>query len=171
VPVSSRFRPYCGSVDQARTRLPHTYHATGGRPRLPASAARRGYPGAGTARLTGFGTGVVITALTLLGGAADTAVFGGPGAFLGLVFVAASVAGALWVRRADLAAAPVSAPIAFALTLAVTTPSGDPGFLGHVMSTVTALATHTGWLYTGTLLAAAVAAGRKIAPERVRGRR
>lgn len=123
------------------------------------------------ARLTGFGTGVLITLLTLLGGYLDTALFGADGDCLGLVFVAASVAGAFWVRQADLAAAPVSAPIAFALALALTGPGIGGGFLGNVMGTVTALATHTGWLYSGTLLAAVVAIARRVVPARLRMRR
>ncbi|MCQ4082293.1 hypothetical protein NGB36_17180 [Streptomyces sp. RB6PN25] len=116
-----------------------------------------------SARLTGFGTGVVITSITLAGGAIDSWLFNGPGVFFGLVFVAASIAGALWVRRYDLAAAPVSAPIAFALALVFTGDSGSGGIVGHLMGTVTGLATHTVWLYAGTILAAVVAVVRKFA--------
>jgi hypothetical protein len=114
------------------------------------------------ARLTGFGTGVVITAITLAGGAIDSWLFHGPGVFFGFVFVAASITGALLVRPYDLASAPVSAPIAFALTLLLTGDSGDGGIGGHIMGTVTGLATRTLWLYTGTVLAAAVAVARKL---------
>ncbi len=66
------------------------------------------------------------------------------------------------MRYADLAAAPVSAPIAFALAMALTGDDGGGGLLGHLAATVTGLATHTGWLYAGTLLAAAVAAARAV---------
>ncbi|CCB76615.1 MULTISPECIES: DUF6542 domain-containing protein [Streptomycetaceae] len=144
-----------------------TVYGTRRRTPLPRAAvaalARAARP---KARLTGFGTGVLITALTLLGGAADALLSDGPGIFCGLLFTTASLLGALWVRPADLAAAPVSAPIAFALTLAVTGPGAGEGVLGHLMGMVTSLATHTGWLYTGTLLAAAVTATRKLLPAR-----
>lgn len=123
-----------------------------------------------SARLTGLGTGLVVVTLTVLGGALDNVFTDGPGTFFGAVFVTASVLGALWVRRADLAAAPVSAPIAFALALGVTGESGDGSFLGHVAGTVTGLATRTGWLYGGTALAAAIAAARKIGAQRARKR-
>jgi hypothetical protein len=117
------------------------------------------------ARLTGFGTGVVITAITLAGGVIDSWLFHGPGVVFGLVFVVASIAGALWVRPYDLAAAPVSAPIAFTLALAVVggSGSGSGGIIGRLMGTVTGLATHTVWLYAGTILAAAVVVVRKFA--------
>ncbi|MBY8884086.1 hypothetical protein K7472_04405 [Streptomyces sp. PTM05] len=112
------------------------------------------------AKLTGFGAGVVIGVLTLLGGGLNVLFADQPGAFFGVVFVLASVAGALWVRRADLAAAPVSAPIAFAVALVITGDDGGGGLLAHAAATVAGLAERTGWLYTGTLLSAAVAAAR-----------
>ncbi len=121
-----------------------------------------------SARLTGLGTGLLVVTLTVIGGSLDNVFTGGPGTLFGVVFVIASVLGALWVRNADLAAAPVSAPIAFALALGVTGESGDGSFLGHVAGTVTGLATRTGWLYGGTALAAAIAAARKLSAGRVR---
>ncbi|MEU1628720.1 DUF6542 domain-containing protein [Streptomyces sp. NPDC020096] len=123
-----------------------------------------------SSRLTGLGTGLVVVTITVIGGALDNLFTDEPGTFFGVVFVVASVLGALWVRGADLAAAPVSAPIAFALALGVTGESGDGSFLGHLAGTVTGLATRTGWLYGGTLLAAVIVAARKISDQRARRR-
>lgn len=181
MPASSYFHPYFYRVDHPRTRTSHpsrsatmrsdgppvdtaTAHHTrahrGGQPSSPAALlSRLAHP---SARLTGFGTGVVITAITLAGGAVDSWLFNGPGIFFGIVFVAASIGGALWVRPYDLAAAPVSAPIAFAIALVVTGDTGSGGIVGHLMGTVTGLATHTAWLYAGTILAAVVAVVRKF---------
>ncbi|MDI5964027.1 hypothetical protein POF50_011780 [Streptomyces sp. SL13] len=169
-------------MEQPRTRIPRPSpeEAGGGGPRLSRSASDRPAagrppgrparppsrpggvrpPGRPAARLTGFGTGVVLCVLTLLGGAANRVFSDDLGAFYGVVFVLASVAAACWVRRADLAAAPVGAPIAFALGVAVTGADGGGGFLGFVAATVTGLATQTGWLYTGTVLSAAIATAR-----------
>jgi hypothetical protein len=170
-------------VEQPRTRIPRPSpdEAGGGprparpapgrgpaaaRPARPGRPARpRPRPGAGRppgrpARLTGFGTGVVLCALTLLGGALERLFSDDLGWFFGIVYVLASGSAACWVRRADLAAAPVGAPIAFALGVAVTGAGGGGGFLGFVAATVTGLATRTGWLYTGTVVAAGIAAVR-----------
>lgn len=135
-----------------------------GRPPVPRSGPgpRAGSSALPAVKLTGFGAGVVISAVTLLGGVVNRLFSDELGVLFGVVFVAASVAGALWVRHMDLAAAPVSAPIAFALTVALIGDDAGGGILGHVAATVTGLATQTGWLYAGTLLAAAVAAARRI---------
>ena len=106
---------------------------------------------------------------SLFGCAADTLLFGGPGVFFGLVFTLAAAAGAQWVRVGDLAAAPISAPIAFAAALALTGGSGG-GFLGHLMGTVTGLAEHAGWLYFGTLTSVVIVLVRRTAHRRA-GRR
>lgn len=113
-------------------------------------------------RLTGLGTGALITAVTLLAGAADSLLFDGPGVFFGLVFVAVSVAGAVYVRPYDLVAAPVAAPIAFALGITLTADGGGGGLAGHVIGVFTSLALMTGWLYTGTVLAALIVAVRAL---------
>jgi hypothetical protein len=173
-------------VEQPRTRIPRPSatdagggtgrpprSATGRPPGRPGTARPAGRPGAGrplpgrpAAKLTGFGTGVVVCATTLLGGVVERMFSDDLGVFFGVVFVGASLAGALWVRQADLAAAPVCAPIAFALGVAVTGDDGGGGLLAHITATVTGLATLTGWLYTGTLLAAAVAAVRRFGRRR-----
>ncbi|WP_127358434.1 DUF6542 domain-containing protein [Actinacidiphila soli] len=122
-------------------------------------------------RLTALGTGLSLTAVALGGGALDTLMFGEPGVFFGVVFVFACVAAALLVRPYDLSAAPISAPIAFTVAVALTADSGTGGVAGHAMGAVTALALLTGWLYTGTLLAAAIVGVRKVADVRKARRR
>lgn len=173
-PVSPWLRPYVGRVEQHITRMRHVNGTDPARPRSPGAAGQDAEdqaeaavrPAAGPPRLTGLGTWVVITLLSVLGGALDSWVSGGPGVLFGLVFLAACVGGGLWVRRQDLSAAPVSAPIAFTLALALTGDSGGGGLSGHAMGVLTGLATETGWLYAGTLCAALIAAVRKVAAVR-----
>lgn len=112
-------------------------------------------------RLTGLGAGLLTTVVTVAGGAVDTTLFGGPGAFFGMVFVLVSMTAAMYVRPYDLVAAPVAAPIAFAAGIALTADSGG-GLAGHLIGTFTGLATLTAWLYTGTLLAALIAGFRAL---------
>ncbi|MFC4032684.1 DUF6542 domain-containing protein [Streptomyces polygonati] len=112
-------------------------------------------------RLTGLGTGLLTTGVTVLGGAVDSLLFGGPGVLFGLVFVTVSVAGAVYVRPYDLVAAPVAAPIAFATGIALTSDGGS-GLVGHLLGVFTGLALLTGWLYTGTLLAALIVGVRAL---------
>jgi hypothetical protein len=113
-------------------------------------------------RLTGLGTGLLTMVVTVLGGVVDAALFDGPGAFFGVVFVAVSVAGALYVRPYDLVAAPVAAPIAFAAGIVLTADSGTGGLAGHLLGVFTGLALMTGWLYTGTVLAALIVSVRAL---------
>jgi hypothetical protein len=114
------------------------------------------------ARLTGLGTGLLTTVVTVLGGAVDSFLFDGPGVLFGLVFVAVSVVGAVYVRPYDLVAAPVAAPIAFAAGIALTADDGNGGLAGHLIGVFTGLALMTGWLYTGTVLAALIVAVRAL---------
>lgn len=113
-------------------------------------------------RLTGLGTGVLTTLVTVLAGALDALLFDGPGVFFGVVFVLVSVTAAVYVRPYDLVAAPVSAPIAFAVGIALTADSGDGSFVGHLLGLFTGLALMTGWLYTGTVAAAVIVAVRAL---------
>lgn len=113
-------------------------------------------------RLTGLGTGLLTTSVTVAGGAVDALLFDGPGVFFGVVFIGVCVAAAVYVRPYDLVAAPVSAPIAFAVGIALTADSGDGGLVGHVLGMFTGLALMTGWLYTGTVLAAVIVAVRAL---------
>ncbi|WP_405586926.1 DUF6542 domain-containing protein [Streptomyces sp. NBC_01190] len=114
------------------------------------------------ARLTGLGTGLLTTAVTVLGGAVDATVFNGPGLLFGLVFVLISVVGAVYVRPYDLVAAPVAAPIAFAAGILLTSDGGGGGLVGHLLGVFTGLALLTGWLYTGTVLAAMIVGIRAL---------
>ncbi|CAG6394102.1 hypothetical protein NMG29_32405 [Streptomyces cocklensis] len=113
-------------------------------------------------RLTGLGTGVLVTLVTVLAGTVDAMLFDGPGTFFGVVFVAVSVTAAVYVRPYDLVAAPVSAPIAFALGIGLTADSGGGGLVGHLLGLFTGLALMTGWLYTGTVAAALIVAVRAL---------
>ena len=152
-----------------------TTAAAGRKPRRPAERPARTRQPHGPRRLeprlTALGTGLGLTAVTLLGGAVDTMFFGEPGAVFGVVFVLACVAAAVLVRPYDLSAAPITAPIAFAMTVALTADSGTGGVSGHAMGAMTALALLTGWLYTGTLCAAGIAGVRKVADVRKARRR
>ncbi|MDX3072095.1 DUF6542 domain-containing protein [Streptomyces sp. NPDC088354] len=141
-------------------RRPAGATAVGGGPRRgPLWGVRRGQS---ESRLTGLGTGVFITLTALCGGAVDSLMNGEPGTLFGVVFLLACIAGGVWVRPYDLSAAPVSAPIAFTIALAVTADGGG-GLTGHVMALLTGLATLTGWLYGGTVCAAVITAVRKVA--------
>lgn len=113
-------------------------------------------------RLTGLGTGLLVTVVTVLAGAVDAMLFDGPGVLFGLAFVAVSVTAAVYVRPYDLVAAPVSAPIAFAVGIGLTADSGDGGLVGHLLGLFTGLALMTGWLYTGTVLAALIVGVRAL---------
>ncbi|WP_225847713.1 DUF6542 domain-containing protein [Streptomyces sp. HPF1205] len=113
-------------------------------------------------RLTGLGTGLLTTVVTVLGGLADSYLFDGPGVLFGVVFVAVSVAGAVYVRPYDLVAAPVAAPIAFAVGIALSADDGGGGLVGHLIGVFTGLALMTGWLYTGTALAALIVSVRAL---------
>lgn len=97
---------------------------------------------------------MVLSIVTLFGGLVDALVFDGPGALFGVVFLLACFFAAARVRSSDLMAAPVSAPIAFALTLALTAPASGEGLSGQVLGVATGLAMQAGWLYAGTLIAA-----------------
>lgn len=88
----------------------------------------------------------------LSAGAVDQLLLDGSRTVYGVVFVLASVACAIWVRPADLVAAPVAAPIAFAAGLLVT---------ANPMGMVTGLALRAGWLYGGTLTAVLIVLIRK----------
>ncbi|WP_431033830.1 DUF6542 domain-containing protein [Streptomyces sp. P6-2-1] len=111
-------------------------------------------------RLTGLGTGLFAAAAMLL--ASGLALAAGSSVLLyGLLFLPVSVLAALWVRPADLLAAPVAAPIAFAVGLAPLAES-EGGLAGHAVGVVTALALHAGWLYGGTAAAVALVGWRKV---------
>ncbi|MGA5700786.1 DUF6542 domain-containing protein [Peterkaempfera bronchialis] len=115
-----------------------------------------------------MGTGVVALAVTLLGALADSLLLGGPGVLFGMVYVAVCFQLAVRVRPADLPAAPIAGPIAFALALLLLGPTSGAGFGGHVMGLTGGLATQAGWLFAGTGVAAAIVVARAVAIRRSR---
>ncbi|MGP4112579.1 DUF6542 domain-containing protein [Streptomyces sp. 4N509B] len=103
-------------------------------------------------RLTGMGCGALAT-LAMVGAAWLCELLGGVPTLYGVLFVAASVAAAVWVRPADLICAPIAAPLAFAAGLVTT---------GGLTDSVTELALRAPWLFAGTAAAALVALVRRI---------
>ncbi|MYQ61577.1 hypothetical protein GTY68_30970 [Streptomyces sp. SID4926] len=144
---------------------PQGAQGRGGRPRPPrrprtASGATRTPSRVPGPRLTGLGTGLFAAAAMLL--ASGLALAAGSSVLVyGLLFLPVSVLTALWVRPADLFAAPVAVPIAFAVGLAPLAES-EGGLAGHAVGVVTALAVHAGWLYAGTAVAVALVMARKV---------
>ncbi|NGO71569.1 hypothetical protein G5C65_25110 [Streptomyces sp. SB3404] len=120
-------------------------------------------------RLTGLGTGVFAGLLMALWGGLDGLLMASSADAYGGFFVLVCAAAALWVRPAELYAAPVAAPLAFTVGLLCV---GGPGHgIGSRLQQVfTNLALQAGWLYAGTLLAGAIAAGRWLAGRRRRRR-
>ncbi len=121
-------------------------------------------------RLTAVGGGVVTLGATFAGGALDSWLFGGSGVLLGLVYVAVSFQVAVRVRPADLAAAPISGPISFAVTLGVFGSAPSPGLAGEAIGLASSLATQAGWLFTGTALSGVITLARRFALSRARRR-
>ncbi|MBT2387058.1 DUF6542 domain-containing protein [Streptomyces sp. ISL-11] len=121
------------------------------------------------ARLTGLGGGVLLVLAMLTAGWLDARTAGGSATAYGVCFLVASAAGAAWVRPVDLATAPVTAPIAFAVG-AVPLSGGSGGLAGQAMGMVTVLSLNAGWLYAGTLLSALIAFARRVALIRSRRR-
>jgi Rossmann-like domain len=117
----------------------------------------------GAPRFTATGIGVVTCGITLVGGVLDALLLDGPHVLFGLCFLGACLFAAARVRASDLMAAPISAPLAFALTLLLTLPNDGGGLSGHVIALATGLATRAGWLYAGTLVAAGLAVLRYFA--------
>ncbi|MEU5923556.1 DUF6542 domain-containing protein [Streptomyces antimycoticus] len=102
-------------------------------------------------RLTGLGAGL-LTALTMLGiGCLDALLFSGSPTVYSVLFLPACAACGLWVRPADLLAAPVTAPLAYTVGL-LPINDGSAGFSGQAVGVFTALSLQAGWLYAGTLL-------------------
>ncbi|WP_171987694.1 DUF6542 domain-containing protein [Streptomyces sp. MP131-18] len=128
-----------------RTRVPRP----AGRPApRPGPRQRRRLP---RPRLTGLGCGVLAT-VTMVAAARCCDLLGGAPTLYGVLFVAACVAAAVWVRPADLVCAPIAAPIAFATGLLASAGPAD---------TVTQLALRAPWVFLGTLAAVAITLVRK----------
>ncbi|GAA2073149.1 hypothetical protein GCM10009801_26250 [Streptomyces albiaxialis] len=112
-------------------------------------------------RLTGLGTGVFAGLLMALWGWLDSLLFDASPDVYGVFFVLVCVAAALWVRPAELYAAPVAAPLAFTLGLFCVGGPGD-GIAGQLQNVFTNLALHAGWLYGGTIVAAVLMVVRRV---------
>ncbi|MGW6918259.1 DUF6542 domain-containing protein [Kitasatospora sp. NPDC054939] len=136
--------------------LPLRRRAAGERPRT-------GRP----ARLTAVGTGVAAVAATLVVAGADRLLFGGLGVLFGIGYLVVCFQLAVRVRFADLPAAPISGPIAFAVALLLLEPVPSPGVTAQVVSLATGLALRAGWLFSGTGLAAAIVLARFVAQRRI----
>ncbi|KOG40385.1 membrane protein, partial [Streptomyces varsoviensis] len=143
--------PAAPTVYRAQSRPPPPIAAT--------AAALSRLPGP---RLTALGSGLLATLTMLLVGFLDALLLDGAPGVYGVFFVLTAAACALWVRPADLMIAPVGVPIAFAVgAIAISDDSGGTG--GRIMSVVTALAVHAGWLYAGTVLAVLIVCVRRAA--------
>jgi len=151
---------------------PRTPEQRAGGARRPAArpAQRTGTGPRTPHRLTAVGGAVVTLGATFLGGALDFWLFAGSGIVMGLAYVAACFQVAVRVRPADLAVAPISGPIAFAITLLVLGGGPGGGFVGRIVSLATGLALQAGWLFTGTAVSAVIALARHIALTRARRR-
>ncbi|WP_152627022.1 DUF6542 domain-containing protein [Streptacidiphilus melanogenes] len=114
----------------------------------------------GPQRLTAIGCGLLLLVTCLAAGALDSLLFDSSGVLLGLVYIAASFQASVKVRSSDLAAAPISGPICFALALLFFGPDLGPGWGGHVIGLAEALALDAGWLFAGTGLSVAIAVAR-----------
>ncbi|MFC3575859.1 DUF6542 domain-containing protein [Streptomyces yaanensis] len=112
-------------------------------------------------RLTSLGGGLFCAAVMAALGFLDQLLFGASLTVYGVLFLPVCALTALWVRPGDLVTAPVVVPIAFALGL-LTVTDGDEGLAGQLVGLVTALATHAGWLYGGTLVAGVIATVRRL---------
>jgi hypothetical protein len=89
---------------------------------------------------------------------------------MGLTYVLVCFQVAIRVRAADLAAAPISGPIAFAVTLGVLQAGPATGFTGRMVGLATALALQAGWLFTGTAVSVVITLARHISLTRAKRR-
>ncbi|MDT0342405.1 DUF6542 domain-containing protein [Streptomyces litchfieldiae] len=117
-------------------------------PARPRTRQRRRLP---RPRLTGLGCGVLALA-AMTAAAWICELLGGAPTLYGVLFVLSATATAVWVRPADLACAPIAAPISFAGGLL--TAAGPT-------ATVTQLALHAPWVFAGTLTAGTIALARR----------
>ncbi|MDX3116334.1 hypothetical protein QA943_27935 [Streptomyces sp. B21-097] len=153
-------RPLPPQAERAGNRRPPRPAARPVRPdgRRPAPAAPDGPTGPGAVRrlpnprLTGLGGGLFSGALMFVLGCLDQLLFEASLTVYSVLFLPVCVLTGLWVRGAELLAAPVVVPIAFAFGLLPVAKGGD-GAGERLAGLVTALATQVGWLYGGTLLA------------------
>ncbi|MEU3560618.1 DUF6542 domain-containing protein [Kitasatospora sp. NPDC006786] len=119
------------------------------------------------ARLTAIGTGVVAVLTVLAVAGLDRLLFDDLGWLFGLGYLVVCFQLAVRVRYADLLAAPISGPIAFALALLLLEPVSSPGVTAQVVSLATGLALRAGWLFSGTGLATLIVLARFVAQRRI----
>ncbi|MER7704968.1 DUF6542 domain-containing protein [Kitasatospora sp. NPDC097605] len=119
------------------------------------------------ARLTAVGTGVLAVAATVAVAGLDRLLFGEPGILFGTGYLLVCFQLAVRVRYVDLLAAPISGPIAFAAALLLFGPVTSTGVTAQLVALATNLATRSGWLFTGTGLAAAIVLARFVAQRRI----
>ncbi|MFI6844645.1 hypothetical protein OG535_23970 [Kitasatospora sp. NBC_00085] len=187
---ASRLRPVAGAPDRVRPggarprlRLPfgarpgertgervdgqtseRTGERGGGRPNGRLYGRRRtGRP----TRLTAVGTGVAALVATVSVAGLDRLVFGGLGVLFGIGYLVVCFQLAVRVRFADLLAAPISGPIAFAVSLLLLGPVASSGVTAQVVALATGLALRAGWLFSGTGLAAVIVLARFVAQRRL----
>ncbi|WP_371479738.1 DUF6542 domain-containing protein [Kitasatospora sp. NBC_00315] len=145
----------------------------GPRLRLPLRmrlGARRadGRPRSGRpARLTAVGTGVLAVVASLAAAGLDRLLFGGIGVLFGLAYLLICFQLAVRVRLADLLAAPISGPIAFAAALLLLAPVSSSGVTAQVVALATGLALRAVWLFSGTGLATVIILARFVAQRRI----
>ncbi|GHF43744.1 hypothetical protein GCM10018790_21720 [Kitasatospora xanthocidica] len=161
---ASRLRPVAGPSGADRPAAPRLRLPLRGRADERLYGRRRtGRP----TRLTAVGTGVVAVLATLAVAGADRLLFDDLNWLFGLGYLVVCFQLAVRVRYADLLAAPISGPIAFALALLLLAPVGSSGVTAQVVSLATGLALRAGWLFSGTGLAALIVLARFIAQRRI----
>ncbi|WP_157868582.1 DUF6542 domain-containing protein [Streptomyces caatingaensis] len=112
-------------------------------------------------RLTGLGNGLLTTLAMLGAGELDAVAAHGSPALYGAFYVLCCAVCALSVRPAELVAAPVAVPIAFAVG-ALPVVGGAGGLTGRAMGLVSFLSLQAPWLYAGTLLAGLITLVRRV---------
>jgi hypothetical protein len=108
---------------------------------------------------------------TVLAAGLDRLLFGGLGVLFGIGYLVVCFQLAVRVRPADLLAAPISGPIAFAAALLLFGPVAGSGVTAQVVALATGLALRAGWLFGGTGLAAAIVLARLVAQRRIQRNR
>ncbi|MFE6050200.1 DUF6542 domain-containing protein [Kitasatospora sp. NPDC056446] len=158
-PVADRSGPARPAAPRLRLRLP----LRGRGDEQLYGRRRTGRP----TRLTAIGTGVLAALATLAVAGLDRLLFDDLGWLFGLGYLVVCFQLAVRVRYADLLAAPISGPIAFALALLLFAPVGSSGVTAQVVTLATGLALRAGWLFSGTGLAALIVLARFIAQRRI----
>ncbi|WP_395294543.1 DUF6542 domain-containing protein [Kitasatospora hibisci] len=106
-------------------------------------------------------------AATVAAAGLDRLLFGGLGVLFGIGYLVVCFQLAVRVRFADLLAAPISGPIAFAVALLLLGPVASAGVTAQVVALATGLALRAGWLFSGTGLAAVIVLARFVAQKRI----